>query len=142
MANRKQRARRAKTFRHEYGFVTYDEEGNEIEVEREEIHPKKETPARQKATAAKGASKGGRMQREPQPPSWGRSVRRGGVWGGLTIAVSVLLLRGTALPVRILIGGVYAAMFIPLTYWLDGLVYRRHERRKAGDAGRRPRRTR
>ena len=29
---RKQRRRRQKTFRHEYGFVTYDEEGNEVVV--------------------------------------------------------------------------------------------------------------
>ena len=52
MATRKQRSRRAKTFRHEYGFVTYDEEGNEIEVDRAELRAEKEAPA--KGKAAKG----------------------------------------------------------------------------------------
>jgi len=132
MATRKQRARRAKTFRHDYGFVTYDEDGNEIEVERAEIAPKKDAPAKAKsATASKASSRGSRAARDPQPPSWNRSLRRGGIWGGITIVASVLLLRGTPLAARVLIGAVYAAMFIPLTYWLDGLVYRRWEKKNA-----------
>jgi hypothetical protein len=144
MATRKQRARRAKTFRHDYGFVTYDEEGNEVEVEAAEIRPKKDEPAKQKAgSSAKSSSKGGsRATREPQPPSWSRSLRRGALWGGATIAASVLLLRGTPLPGRVLIGAAYAAMFIPLTYWMDGVIYRRYEKKKAAAAASRSSRTR
>ena len=142
MATKKQRARRAKTFRHDYALVTYDEEGNEVEVDRSEVKAKKE-PAKSKSvqTRSKGAART-RALREPPEPSWRRSVRRGGLWGGVTIVASVLLLKGTPFPARIAIGAFYAAMFIPLTYWLDGMVYRRYHRKASGDSGRTGRRGR
>jgi hypothetical protein len=144
MATRKQRARRAKTFRHDYGFVTYDEEGNEVEVDPAEVRPKKDEAVKQKAgTSSKSSAKGSsRPLREPQPPSWRRSLRRGALWGGATIAASVLLLRGTPLAGRVLIGAAYAAMFIPLTYWMDGVIYRRYEKKKAANESSRSSRSR
>jgi hypothetical protein len=43
--------------------------------------------------------------------------------------------------VRIGIGVVYAALFIPMSYWIDGVVYRRSQKRKlAGET--RPQKTR
>ncbi len=54
MPTRKQRARRAKSFRHEYGFVVDDEEGNEVEVDRAELRPDKKATK----TTAKGKAGG------------------------------------------------------------------------------------
>jgi hypothetical protein len=127
MPSRKQRRRREKTFRHEYGFVTYDEEGNEVEVDPAEIRPEKE-----KAEHAKSrpTGKSGRPLREPPAPSWRRSLRRGGIWGGLMFVVLVFFLPGTGSPAsRVLVGLLYAAAFVPLTYWIDRLAYRNYLRR-------------
>jgi hypothetical protein len=136
MATRKQRRRREKTFRHEYGFVVNDEEGNEVELAGSELRARKEASAdKAKAAPAKGkpAAKGTparRGSRDPDPPSWHRSLRRGLIWSPLMILLSYIVFRSTAVPVRIAIGVVYAALFIPMSYWIDGVVYRRFEKRK------------
>jgi hypothetical protein len=130
MATRKHRARRAKTFRHEHYLAAYDEEGNEIEVKASDLRARKDKPAKAKAAApTKGR---GRAMREPQPPSWNRSLRRGAIWGSATVVASVLLLRSASLPARILIGIFYAGLFIPMTYYMDGVVYRKHLKRTGG----------
>jgi len=126
MPSRKQRRRREKTFRHEYGFVTYDEEGNEVEVDPAEIRPSKPKPDKPKPAAT---GKGGRPLREPPVPSWNRSIRRGGMWGGVMLVVVIFFFKGQSLPARIGVGLLYAAAFIPLTYWIDRLAYRSYLRR-------------
>lgn len=131
MPTRKQRARRAKSFRHEYGFVINDEEGNEVEVAGSELRAGRKEPAKSGARqGARGKPKSTRTLREPAPPSWNRAVRRGGLWGAATVVLSVVLLKGISVPSRVLIGLLYAVMFIPLTYWIDGVVYRRFHKRK------------
>jgi len=124
MPSRKQRRRREKAFRHEYDFVTYDEEGNEVEVDPAEIRPPKPKKDKPKPTG-----KGGRPLREPPVPSWNRSVRRGGMWGGVMLVVVVFFFKGQSLPARIGVGLLYAAAFVPLTYWIDRLAYRSYLRR-------------
>ena len=127
MPSRKQRRRREKTFRHEYGFVTFDEEGNEVELDAAEIRPEKAKPERAKPTPT---GKSGRPLREPPAPSWRRSLRRGGIWGGLMFVVLVFFLPGTGSPAsRVLVGLLYAAAFVPLTYFIDRLAYRNYLRR-------------
>jgi hypothetical protein len=126
MPSRKQRRRREKTFRHEYGFVTYDEEGNEVEVDSAEVRPAKPKTEKPKATATRG---GRRPLREPPAPSWRRSLRRGGIWGGVMLFVVVFFFRGQSLAGRIAVGLMYAAAFIPLTYFVDRLAYRNYLRR-------------
>jgi hypothetical protein len=127
MPSRKQRRRREKAFRHEYGFVTYDEDGNEVEVDSTEIRPEKPQVERAKPTPT---GRGGRPLREPPTPSWRRSLRRGGIWGGLMFVVLVFFLPGTGSPAsRVMIGLLYAAAFVPLTYWIDRLAYRNYLRR-------------
>jgi len=126
MPSRKQRRRREKSFRHEYGFVTYDEEGHEVEVEAAEIRPEKAKPERAKP---KPTGRGGRPLREPPKPSWNRSLRRGGIWGGVMFVVVVFFFKGQSLPGRIAVGVLYAAAFVPLTYWIDRLAYRNYLRR-------------
>ncbi|SRR6266550_871295 len=126
MPSRKQRRRREKSFRHEYGFVTYDEEGNEVEVDPAEVRPAK--PKSERAQA-KPTGRGGRALREPPKPSWNRSLRRGGIWGGVMFVVVVFFFKGQSLPGRIAVGVLYAAAFVPLTYWIDRLAYRNYLRR-------------
>jgi hypothetical protein len=136
MANRKQRRRREKTFRHEYAFVTYDEEGNEVEVERPDAgeERKQAEKAKPAATAKKGGSR--RSLRQPSPPSWRRAVKRGGLWGGVMLIVVVFFFQGTPLVGRIAWGLFYAAAFIPLTYWIDRMTYRSWQKRTARNAQR------
>lgn len=133
MPTRKQRRRREKGFRHEYGFVTYDEEGNEVEVESSELKPEKPkadkpTPDKSKAKA-KTSGRGSRATREPPAPSWRRSFRRGGTWGGVMLIVVILFFKSQSLGSRIAIGVLYALAFVPLTYWIDRLAYRNWQRR-------------
>jgi hypothetical protein len=134
VATRKQRARRAKTFRHEYGFVVEDEEGNEVEVSGAEVRGKSKPDAKQASAkpGAKPAAKKAAGLREPQPPSWNRAIRRGGIWGIGMVALCIVLLRSAPIYDRVLIGVVYAGMFIPVTYWVDGMVYKRWQKRKNG----------
>ena len=125
MPTRKQRRRREKSFRHEYGYVTYDEEGNEIELETlTELREKKAPKPK-----AKAASGGRRAGREPPVPSWQRSLRRGGMFGGLMFIVVIVFFKGTPLAGRIAIGLLYAVAFVPLTYWIDRVAYRSYLKR-------------
>ena len=110
MATRKQRRRREKSFRHDYGFVVNDEEGNEVELAGSELRARKDTvtkakpgakPAASKQAAAKGTR---RATRDPDPPSWRRSARRAALWCPAIVAVSYLFLRGLSVPERILHG--------------------------------------
>src|SRR5256885_12249170 len=126
MPSRKQRRRREKSFRHEYGFVTYDEEGNEIEVDPTEVRPAKSKTEKPKTQTG---SRGGRTLREAPAPSWRRSIRRGSIWGGVMFVVVVFFFRGQSLPGRLAVGVLYAAAFVPLTYWIDRLAYRNYLRR-------------
>jgi hypothetical protein len=130
MPTRKQRRRKAKTFRHEFDFVTYDEDGNEVEVDPTELRAAKakESP---KGKDAKG--KGGRPKRalrEVQPPSWRRSFKRGLPMGAIMLIVVVLLFKSTPIQNRIVTGLLYAAAFVPFTYWLDRFAYRNYLRKQ------------
>jgi predicted lipid-binding transport protein (Tim44 family) len=137
MATRKQRARRAKTFRHEYGFVQVDEEGNEIELSGSDVRGTKDTPTRSSsktgAKAGKAATgRGARTARDPQPPTWNRAIKKGLLMGLGAGLVATLLIHGP-----IALAAVYAVLFIPLTYWTDSFTYKRFERTRA--AGTSPR---
>jgi hypothetical protein len=135
MPSRKQRRRREKSFRHEYGFVTYDEEGNEVEVSAAELRAKQGKPDKPKqATGAKkGTARPARTGREPQPPSWRRSIRRGSLFGALIFILVVFVMpSGGSRSASVAMGLFYAVAFIPLTYWIDRLTYRTWQRRQAG----------
>jgi hypothetical protein len=132
--SRKQRRRRDKSFRHEYEVVTYDEEGNEVQLS--EVREKKPEKAKDGSGTTKKSVKGSsrsttRALREPTPPSWRRSIRRGGLWGGVMFVVVVFVLPGGSPAARVLTGVLYAAAFIPLTYWIDRLTYRTWQKRQA-----------
>jgi hypothetical protein len=129
MATRKQRARRAKTFRHDYAFVVDDEEGNEVEISSAEARAKKQDGGAAKPTQKAGSRSSARGGKDYQPPtpSWSRSLKRGLPWGLVAGVVVTVLLHGSPL-----LGLVYACMFVPLTYWTDSMVYRRWQRKQPG----------
>lgn len=130
MPTRKQRRRKAKTFRHEFDFVTYDEDGNEIEVDPTELRAAKAKEAPPKGKGAKGKGRSGRPLREVQPPSWRRSFKRGLPMGAIMLIVVVLLFKSTPIQNRIVTGLLYAAAFVPFTYWLDRFAYRNYLRKQ------------
>jgi hypothetical protein len=132
MATRKQRAKRAKAFRHDYTFVVDDEEGNEVEISAAEARAKKQgdsaAPAKAPAkSGSRSASSRPGKDHEPSPPSWNRALKKGLPWGLVAGVVVTFLLHGSPL-----LGLVYAVMFIPLTYWTDSMVYRRFQRKQSG----------
>lgn len=132
MPTRKQRRRRDKTFRHEYETVLIDEEGNEIPLTEVRTHEEPK-PAKKNGASGqrKGAARGSRRPiREVAPPSWNRAFKRGGIWGGAMIVVSILFL-GKSAPVasRVLIGVLYGVAFIPLMYFVDRMTYNTYLRR-------------
>ena len=124
MPTRKQRRRKAKTFRHQYDFVTYDEDGNEVIVDPTELRVEKAKEKPKGKQQQRGGRKN-RVARDVPPPSWERALKRGGVMGVILFALLITVLRGT-----ILLGAVYGLAMIPMTYWIDRFAYRNYVRRQ------------
>ena len=125
MPTRRQRRRRAKEFRHEY--VWEDSEGNELEPD--------EVPARKTATNAR--RQGARTGREPQAPSWRRTLKRGLIFAPIMFVVVMLVSGDQPLSGQILQTVLIVAIFVPFSYFLDGMLWRSYQRRMArqDDAG-------
>jgi hypothetical protein len=119
MPTRKQRRRRAKEHRHEY--VWEDAEGNELD------------PA--EAPSAKGRSQphaaSSRPAREVQRPSWRRTLKRGLVFAPIMFGTVYLLSPALPLATKIMQTLFIVAIFVPFSYFLDGVFYRSHRRRLA-----------
>ena len=117
MPTRKQRRRRAKEFRHEY--VWEDAEGNELEPD--EIGGKKRETQSQRSPA--------RSAREPQPPSWRRTLKRGLIFAPIMFVVVMLLGNDLSLAQQITQAAFIVGIFVPFSYLLDGLLWRSYKRR-------------
>jgi len=131
MPTKKQRRRRAKEHRHEYEFVTVDEEGQEVPVNPTELRPQRSEKTDAKKTAAKQQPKDrrGRPVREVNPPSWSRAAKRALIFVvALFVFTSLVGKTKPALATRILISGAYGAIGIPFFYWMDRSAYRRYLR--------------
>jgi hypothetical protein len=137
MPTRKQRRRDLKSKRHQYEFVYVDAEGNELdEAPPELVEAEKAKKERANGKPAAAAAKGkqqprGRAGREPQPPSWNRAFKRGGLLGLVVFAMFGLTSKGhyaAVLPLAL----VYTALFVPFTYFIDRFAYRRYQARLAG----------
>lgn len=128
MATKKQRRRRAKGQRHDYVWV--DEEGNELDASSATTNGKD-------SAGARPASRGGR---QPQPPSWRRSLKRGAIFAPIMLGTVMLLSRSMTLGQQITQALFIVVVFVPFTYFLDRVFYRSALRRQAkggGSAGRR-----
>jgi hypothetical protein len=127
MPTRKQRRRRAKEHRHEY--VWEDAEGNELEPEESPTRKREPNSRRQQA----------RTMREPQAPSWQRTLKRAVVFAPVMFVVVMLLSGDQPLAGQLVQTAVIVAIFVPFSYFLDGVFWRSYKRRVAreADAGRR-----
>ena len=122
MPTRKQRRRRAKELRHEY--VWEDAEGHELDPD-EAPTRKGERPDR---------SRGARTGRGAQPPSWRRTFRRGLIFLPVMFVVITVLSKDLTVAQRLVQTGLIALVFLPFSYFLDGLFWRSY-RRRASRAG-------
>jgi hypothetical protein len=133
MPTRKQRRRALKERRHEYETVWVDEEGNELEEPPEEAA----APAEKRNGATPKAAKttqqrGGRAARVPQPPSWRRAIKRGGLFGVVIFLVFAVLGSKNGqhnYAAAVLFGAIYTVIFVPFTFMLDRFAYNRWQRR-------------
>jgi hypothetical protein len=115
MATRKQRRRRAKEQRHDYVWV--DDEGNEVDA-----------PAGTEKPAPRG-ERGPR--RDPQAPSWNRTLKRGAIFAPIMFGTIFLLSPDLPLVTKVTQTLLIVAIFIPFSYFLDRLFYRSFQRRAA-----------
>jgi hypothetical protein len=138
MPTRKQRRRDLKSKRHQYEFVYVDAEGKELDeappelLEEEEQRKKERTNGAKAAASAKGkkqpARRGGR--REPQPPSWNRAIKRSLILAAFFFVVISFGARGN-LAVAVVQALPIALLYIPLMYYMDRWIYRRHQAKLA-----------
>ncbi len=124
MPSRKQRRRRAKQLRHEYEYVVVDEEGNEVPLESAELK-KQETPAKERP-------RGARPLRAVKPPSWSRSAKRAALFAPLLYIFLSIGKHPPPLAARLGIALLYAAVFVPMFFFVDRLAYRAYRRRLGG----------
>lgn len=117
MPTRKQRRRRAKEFRHEY--VWEDDEGNEIDP----------PEAGERADGAPSRGRPARAGREPQAPSWRRTFKRGLIFAPVMFVVVSVLSKDLTLADRLIQTALIALVFLPFSYFLDGLLLRTYQRR-------------
>jgi hypothetical protein len=117
MATKKQRRRRAKEQRHDYVWI--DDEGNEVEPDG--------TPD-EKSTAARST---GRMQRDPQAPSWSRTLKRGAIFAPIMFGTVFLLSPNLPTSTKLTQTLLIVAIFIPFSYFIDRFFYRSFQRRRA-----------
>ena len=126
MPSRKQRRRREKLKRHDWEYVQLDEEGNEIPVEPAELKKAQATTA---SNGKPRASRAGRTPREVKPPSWNRSIKRALIFVPFLYIFLSLGKNAPALPTRLGISVLYAAVFIPMFFFVDRIAYRAYQRR-------------
>jgi hypothetical protein len=143
MPSRKQRRRRAKSFRHDYEYVLVDEEGHEVELDAAERRAardssKEKDRERDKGKAASVRSRwsprgrGGSSRsptRQIQPPSWRRVGKRGLIFAPLMfVAVSVLDQQLT--PMQHAAQTLFLlAFFLPFSYVMDTIAHRMYLKR-------------
>ena len=126
MPSRKQRRRREKLKRHDWEYVQLDEEGNEIPVEPAEL---KKVQAATGSNGKPRATRSARTMREVKPPSWKRSGKRALIFVPFLYIFLSLGKSAPAVPTRLGISVLYAAIFIPMFFFVDRIAYRAYQRR-------------
>ena len=131
MPTRKQRRRHEKSRRHEYEYVYVDDEGNEVEVDPEQLNASSNGKAqhRERKSQAVKRTPAGRPARTIQPPSWRRVGRRALLIGPVVIVAMMLLNRNLPIGERLLPAIVMLGFFLPFSYFTDSLAYRMYRKR-------------
>jgi hypothetical protein len=115
MATKKQKRRRAKGQRHDYVWI--DDDGNEVEPDGSSAE----------STAKQSTS---RFERDPQAPSWGRTLRRGAIFAPIMFGTVFLLSPDLPTTTKITQTLLIVAIFIPFSYFIDRFFYRSAMRRR------------
>ena len=118
MATKKQRRRRAKGKRHEYEYVWVDDDGNEVEPD-------------EAGAPAKAKSGSTRFERDPQAPSWRRTLRRGAIFAPIMFGTVFLLSPELPMATKVTQTLLIVAIFVPFSYFIDNFFYRSAQRRRA-----------
>jgi hypothetical protein len=125
---RKQRRRRAKDRRHEYEYVYVDDEGNELEVDADEV--KAEQAASRNGRAKPNARAVAATGRPAiQPPSWRRVGKRGLIFAPLMFLTVMFTSGDATLLQQIAMTAWLLAIFLPFSYFMDSFMYRRYVKR-------------
>jgi hypothetical protein len=126
MPTRKQRRRREKGRRHEYEYVFVDDEGNEVEVDPEELKPERTASRNGRARDTTRANV------RVQAPSWRRVAKRGLIFAPLMF-LTVMFIDSSLELWQVAVQTVWLlAIFLPFSYFMDSFMYRRY-RRRAGE---------
>jgi hypothetical protein len=134
MPSKKQRRRRAKERRHEYEYVYVDDEGREVEVdpaEAEAAAPKepKKAASPAKAGAKQTGAKPARGAVRPVPaPNWRRALKRGAIFAPFMFVAISLLGRKLTWQGRVIETLWLLILFVPFSYLIDRMMYRRYLR--------------
>jgi hypothetical protein len=75
-----------------------------------------------------------RVNRFSKPPSWRSSFNRAAIAAAIFVVVAILALKIKPAP-AILFGIFLALFYTPLTYFTDGVVYRRRQAKLAQQQG-------
>ena len=116
MATKKQKRRRAKGQRHDYVWI--DDDGNEVEPD---------GTSSEKGSKREGTS---RLQRDPQAPSWNRTLKRGAIFAPIMFGTVFLLSPDLPTVTKITQTLLIVAIFVPFSYFIDRLFYRQAMRRR------------
>lgn len=131
MPTRKQRRRRKKELRHEYELVWEDAEGNVLDSD--------DAPSNGAAKSKSAARPQARSRRQPQPPSWRRTLKRGLIFAPIMLGTVMLLSNKQTLAQQITSTALVVVIFIPFSYMLDSLFWRSQQKRAARDQAARKR---
>ena len=103
-----------------------DAEGNELAPE--------EVPTRKRHEDTTRRASRPRAAREPQAPSWRRTFKRGLIFAPIMFVTVMLLSADLPLATQLVQTAIIVAIFVPFSYFLDGIFWRSYQRRAAREA--------
>ena len=130
MPTKKQRRRRQKDRRHDYEIVYVDDEGQEVEVDPEEVEQAPPRP-NGKRDAKRQPQKGrdGRPVRQVAPPSWNKVGKRALIFFPLIFLAFSFVNSKQPIGTRLVVTVAYTAFFLPFMYLMDRAMYRSYLKR-------------
>ena len=140
MPSKKQRRRREKGRRHEYEYVYVDDDGREVEIDPASVRDERQAakPSSGKRSGARSATAQRRSARRIEPPSWRRAFKRAAIFAPFMFLTLILLNGNSAASGSLIMTLWMLVMFVPFTYLIDRVMYRRFGDAQAetGDAPR------
>jgi hypothetical protein len=124
MPSRKQRRRREKLQRHEWELVQIEADGTE--------RPLEPAPSTDRTPAPRGRAKTARTTRPAKAvkaPSWQRAAKRALLFAPFLFVFLSIGKNPPPVAARLSISVLYAAIFIPMFFFIDRLTYRAYKRR-------------